>query len=180
MYEEVLYLRKVDVNGYKRNELCSMSETLVNVYAKQLNVLLKKSLFDKDGVVKFVNDCYATTTVKQENEDEGDIQYEPIKVVFEEWLYQTCQCVTVVCDYGYFEDKTNIPEVFKAMLIGTLNEGKEEEMILNRYIINGSKRKGVLFMLYHRLVNDCDFMEDIANASLPLLDKDIDADISTL
>lgn len=175
-YEEVLYVRKVDVNGYKRSELCSMSETLVNVYAKRLNVLLKKCLFDKDGVVKFVNDCYATASVQVE----GEIQYEPIKVVFEEWLYQTCQCVTVVCDYGYYKDKTNIPEVFKAMLLGVFNEGKEEEMMLNRYIINGSKRKGVLFMLYHRLVNDCDFMEDIANASLPLLDKDIDADISTL
>ena len=175
-YEEVLYVRKVDVNGYKRGELCSMSETLVNVYAKRLNVLLKKCLFDKDGVVKFVNDCYATASVQVE----GEIQYEPIKVVFEEWLYQTCQCVTVVCDYGYYKDKMNIPEVFKAMLIGVFNEGKEEEMMLNRYIINGSKRKGVLFMLYHRLVNDCDFMEDIANASLPLLDKDIDADISTL
>lgn len=175
-YEEVLYVRKVDVNGYKRSELCSMSETLVNVYAKRLNVLLKKCLFDKDGVVKFVNDCYATASVQVE----GEIQYEPIKVVFEEWLYQTCQCVTVVCDYGYYKDKMNIPEVFKAMLLGVFNEGKEEEMMLNRYIINGSKRKGVLFMLYHRLVNDCDFMEDIANASLPLLDKDIDADISTL
>jgi hypothetical protein len=175
-YEEVLYVRKVDVNGYKRGELCSMSETLVNVYAKRLNVLLKKCLFDKDGVVKFVNDCYATASVQVE----GEIQYEPIKVVFEEWLYQTCQCVTVVCDYGYYKDKMNIPEVFKAMLLGVFNEGKEEEMMLNRYIINGSKRKGVLFMLYHRLVNDCDFMEDIANASLPLLDKDIDADISTL
>ena len=175
-YEEVLYVRKVDVNGYKRSELCSMSETLVNVYAKRLNVLLKKCLFDKDGVVKFVNDCYATASVQVE----GEIQYEPIKVVFEEWLYQTCQCVTVVCDYGYYKDKMNIPEVYKAMLLGVFNEGKEEEMMLNRYIINGSKRKGVLFMLYHRLVNDCDFMEDIANASLPLLDKDIDADISTL
>ena len=177
-YEEVLYVRKVDVNGYKRGELCSMSEMLVNVYAKRLNMLLKKCLFDKDGVVKFVNDCYATTSVQVEGE--GEIQYEPIKVVFEEWLYQTCQCVTVVCDYGYYEDKTNIPEVFKAMLLGVFNEGKEEEMMLNRYIINGSKRKGVLYMLYHRLVNDCGFMEDIANASLPLLDKDIDADISTL
>lgn len=177
-YEEVLYVRKADVNGYKRGELCSMSEMLVNVYAKRLNMLLKKCLFDKDGVVKFVNDCYATTSVQVEGE--GEIQYEPIRVVFEEWLYQTCQCVTVVCDYGYYEDKTNIPEVFKAMLLGVFNEGKEEEMMLNRYIINGSKRKGVLYMLYHRLVNDCVFMEDIANASLPLLDKDIDADISTL
>ena len=177
VYEEVLYLRRVDENGYKRAELCTMSEKLVNVFAKRLNVLLKKCVFDKDGVVKFMNDCYATT-VKEESA--GEIQYEPIKVVFEEWLYQTCQCVTVMCDYGYYEDKNNIPEVFKAMLLGVFAEGIVEEMLLNRYIINGSKRKGVLFMLYHRLVNDYDFMEDIASTSLPLLDKDIDADISTL
>ena len=177
-YEEVLYLRRMDVNGYKRSELCGMSEMLVNVYAKQLNVLLKKCVFDKDGVVKFVNDCYATAV--KEGDDVGDIQYEPIKVVFEEWLYQTCQCVNVVCDYGYYEDKANIPEVFKAMLVGVFNEGIDEELLLNRYMINGSKRKGVLFMLYHRLVSDFDFMEGIASASLALLDKDIDGDISTI